>query len=90
MSGLNTNLEFALGLITRLARRLNWGLGFLPVRGGDAKFSHAKQPQRFQVFRAIFHIYQVSKEKCKPCHVLTERREIKHSGFLQGTLEDVY
>lgn len=89
VSGLNTNLELALGLI-RLALSLKCGFGFLPVRGGDAKFSHAKQPQRFQVFGAIFHIYQLSKEKCKPCCVLTGRPEIKHLGFVRGTFEDVY
>lgn len=33
---------FALRLIKRLALRLNWRLGFLPVMGGDTKFSHAK------------------------------------------------
>lgn len=38
--------------------KLDAGFSF----GRDTKFSHAKQPQRFQIVGAIFHIYQLSEE----------------------------
>lgn len=47
VSGPNTNLEFALGLIMRLALRLNWGLGFSSGQGRRCKVQPCKAAPAF-------------------------------------------